>query len=90
MMVPQLKLLPGKSGATTFPQPAGKRAPASMDGLSDGFSSIAANGFGPAAGAFVAAEQTSTDTTPRIRSKSTKSRSKAKNRTKRTSQLQVR
>jgi hypothetical protein len=55
-----------------------------MYGMTDGFSSIAPNASNPRGDAFDAAERSATDTTPRARSKSTKSRSKVKHRSKRT------
>ena len=54
-----------------------------MYGMTDGFSSIAANAFNSPGDAFDAAERSSTNTTPRTRSRSTKSRSKVKHRSKR-------
>jgi hypothetical protein len=55
-----------------------------MNGMTDGFSSIAANEFNPPGDGFAAAEQISTDTTPRTRSRSKKSQSKLRHRSKRT------
>jgi hypothetical protein len=55
-----------------------------MNGMTDGFSSIAANEFSHPGDGFAAAERSSTDTTPRTRSRSTKSKSKVKHRSKRT------
>ena len=55
-----------------------------MDGMSNGFSSIAANAFDSPSDGLAAAARSSTDTTPRTRSRSTKSRSKVKHPSKRT------
>ena len=55
-----------------------------MNGMTNGFSSIAANEFNPPGDGLAAAERSSTDTTPRTRSRLTKSQSKLKHRSKRT------
>jgi hypothetical protein len=54
-----------------------------MNGMTDGFSSIAANEFNFPRDGFAEAERSSTDTTPRTRSRSKKSQSKLKHRSKR-------
>jgi hypothetical protein len=54
-----------------------------MNGMSNGVSAIAANEFNPPGDGLAAAERSSTDATPRTRSRLTKSQSKLKHRSKR-------
>ena len=54
-----------------------------MNGMTDGFSSIAVNEFNFPRDGFAEAERSSTDTTPRTRSRSKKSQSRLKHRSKR-------